>query len=81
MEVHHNVDWRPPGYPQQIGIEAAVEITDKTPDAWRQEVEAWQALGATRLSVYTLDAGLTSVQAHVDALRRFKDATTSAEPN
>jgi probable F420-dependent oxidoreductase len=67
--------------PQRIGIEAAVEIADKTPDAWQRAVEDWRALGATRLTVYTLDAGLTSVQAHLDALRRFKEATTSAEPN
>ena len=67
--------------PQQIGIEAAIEIADKTPDAWRREVEEWRALGATRVTVYTLDAGLTSVQAHLDALRRFKDAAMSAEPN
>lgn len=65
--------------PEEISIEAAVEIAGKTPDDWRSEVDEWRALGATRVTVYTLDAGLHSAQAHLDALRRFKDATSRAE--
>jgi probable F420-dependent oxidoreductase len=65
--------------PQRIGIEGAVEIAGKTPDEWRREVEAWRALGATRIGVYMLDAGLASLQAHIEALARFKEAITSSE--
>jgi probable F420-dependent oxidoreductase len=60
--------------PQRIGIEASIHIAGKTPDDWRREVEAWQILGATRLTVYMLDAGLASLQAHIEALHQFKEA-------
>lgn len=62
--------------PRQIGIEAEVAIARKTPDDWAREVEAWRAFGATHLSVTTMDAGLTTPQAHIDAIRRFKEATS-----
>ena len=62
--------------PRQIGIEAAVEIAKKTPDDWAREVEEWRMLGATHLSVSTMDAGLTTPQAHIDAIRRFKVVIT-----
>jgi alkanesulfonate monooxygenase SsuD/methylene tetrahydromethanopterin reductase-like flavin-dependent oxidoreductase (luciferase family) len=65
--------------PHSIGIEGAVEIAGKTPDEWRRAVEAWGALGATRIGVYMLDAGLASLQAHVDMLARFKEAIASSE--
>jgi probable F420-dependent oxidoreductase len=65
--------------PQSIGIEASVHIADKTPDDWQHEYDRWKALGATHLVVYTLDAGLPSLQAHIEALKRFKEATASSE--
>jgi len=58
--------------PNSIGIEGAIYLADKTPDDWRRESAAWAALGATSLTLYPLDAGLSSVQAHVTALERFK---------
>jgi len=61
--------------PKSIGIEGAISLADKTPDDWRREGAAWEALGATSLTLYPLDAGLSSVQAHVDALEHFKEAT------
>jgi len=60
--------------PATIGIEAVVGLKDGDPDRWRQSVDAWQSLGATHLTVNTMNAGLASPQAHIDAIRRFKDA-------
>lgn len=60
--------------PATIGIEAVVGLKDGDPDRWRQSVAAWQSLGATHLTVNTMNAGLASPQAHIDAIRRFKDA-------
>jgi probable F420-dependent oxidoreductase len=60
--------------PLSIGIEARVSIADGTPDDWRQAAAGWQALGATHLGVNTMNAGLASPQAHIEAIRRFKDA-------
>jgi hypothetical protein len=45
----------------------------------RREVEAWRALGATRIGVYMLDAGLASLLAHIEALARFKEAMDTSE--
>ena len=60
--------------PATIGIEAVVGLKDGDPDRWRQSVAAWQSLGATHLTVNTMNAGLASPQAHIAAIRRFKDA-------
>ncbi|MBI4266613.1 MAG: LLM class F420-dependent oxidoreductase [Acidobacteria bacterium] len=58
--------------PAAIGIEVRVpagESTDKT----RERVERLQALGATHISGVTMNAGLPDPQAHIDAIRRFRD--------
>ncbi len=60
--------------PHAIGIQAALYFADKSPDDWRREVAAWKALGATHLTLYPLDAGLSSLAAHIEALERFKEA-------
>lgn len=71
--------------PQSLGIEAHVTIAKteslhkastnrKTPDELRDEIAAWEALGATHLTVNTmLAADLTSPQAHIEAIRWFKE--------
>ena len=60
--------------PDSIGIEASVSIADRSPDDWVKDVEARKALGVTHVSVYTMGAGLSSPQDHIDAIRRFKEA-------
>lgn len=62
--------------PDSIGIEARVSIGRRTPAEWVREVEGWRELGATHLAVNTMNAGLTSPQAHIDAIRRFKEAVS-----
>jgi alkanesulfonate monooxygenase SsuD/methylene tetrahydromethanopterin reductase-like flavin-dependent oxidoreductase (luciferase family) len=63
--------------PATIGIEARVTIAGKTPDAWKQAVETWQALGATHLGVNTMGAGLSGPHDHIEAIRRFKQAVSA----
>ncbi len=60
--------------PDDIGIESWVSIRGRPQDEWMADVEAWVALGATHISVNTMNAGLTSPQGHIDAITRFKDA-------
>jgi len=60
--------------PTAIGLEGRIAIAGSTPDRWRQEVERWRGLGATHVSVVTMRAGLTTPQAHLDAVRRFLEA-------
>jgi probable F420-dependent oxidoreductase len=65
--------------PASIGIEARVSIGGKNPDEWAREVAGWKELGATHLGVNTMTAGLDSPQAHIDAIRRFKEAIAGLE--
>jgi len=55
-------------------MEARVSIAGGTPEDWRRAAAGWQALGATHLGVNTMNAGLVSPQAHIAAIRRFKEA-------
>jgi probable F420-dependent oxidoreductase len=72
---------RPPG---QVGVDGivnlGVDLQDtpgavlRRPDEWRHDTRLWHDLGATHLTVNTSGAGLRSVEEHIEALRRFKQA-------
>ncbi len=62
--------------PDAIGIESWITIAGRDPDAWAEEARAWKAAGATHISVNTMRAGFDSVGAHIEAIRRFKDAVS-----
>ena len=59
--------------PDDIGVESWVSIRDSSEDDWKRTAEAWRELGATHLSVNTMNAGLESPQAHIEAIERFKE--------
>lgn len=59
--------------PSSIGIEGRITMAGRTPDIWAREAEAWQKLGATHLSVNTMNAGLRSPDDHIRAIRQFKE--------
>ncbi len=59
--------------PDDIGVESWVSIRDSSADDWKRTAEAWRELGATHLSVNTMNAGLGSPQAHIEAIQRFKE--------
>ena len=59
--------------PSSIGTEARINITDGDPEVWQERAAAWQALGATHVSVNTMRAGLRSLQDHVDAIQQFTE--------
>ena len=60
--------------PLEFGIDAWVNTAGQSPDDWRAKAEAWTGLGATHLGLYTMRAGFTKLQEHIDAIRRFKEA-------
>ena len=64
--------------PASIGVEGRLNISTVKEDQWVATVHAWQALGATHLGVSTMNAGLTSPQQHIDAIRRFSDIVMPA---
>ena len=60
--------------PEAVGIEAFLSIGAVPRERWAAHAEAWRAIGATHLAVSTIGAGFTSPQAHIEALRRAKEA-------
>ena len=60
--------------PADVGIETWLNMEDKSPEQWRAEAEGWKKLGATHYSVNTMNSGLTSPQAHIEAIGRIKEA-------
>jgi probable F420-dependent oxidoreductase len=58
---------------QKFGIDPWISIQGAQKDEWRRRVEAWRQLGATHVAVDTMRAGLTSPQAHIDAIRSFRE--------
>ena len=60
----------------EVGIEGSVSIGDRGPEDWARKVQDWKDLGASYISVNTGGAGLSSCDAHIDALGRFKAAVS-----
>ena len=55
--------------PQSIGMEARVGWTPADPDGFSTKVEEWRQVGATHLTIDTMDTGQSSVDDHIAALR------------
>ena len=60
--------------PSAIGIEGRVQLAGGTPELWVETVKAWEGLGATHVSVNTMNAGLRSPEEHIRAVTQFKEA-------
>ncbi len=57
--------------PASIGIEARIPIADRSPDRWAADARWWHNIGASHVSLHTMDAGFGNVSQHLDALQRF----------
>lgn len=57
-----------------FGIQAQAQVRGGNPELWVQHAKKWEDIGATHLAIATMGAGLSSVQDHIEALRRYKDA-------
>ncbi len=58
--------------PKEIGIEARVNVARTGPEDWMEQAKAWEDIGASHLSVNTMNAGFTTAKEHIDAVERFK---------
>mgnify|MGYP001029966337 CR=1 FL=1 len=56
-----------------VGIEGSVAVAGSTPEGCARQATEWEGLGVSHISVNTASARFTSVDQHVDSLRRFKD--------
>ncbi|HKV03409.1 MAG TPA: LLM class F420-dependent oxidoreductase, partial [Ktedonobacteraceae bacterium] len=62
--------------PSEVGIEARVNARDGDLDEWVRQTEGWKDLGATHISINTMDAGYRTPDEHIDAIRRYIKAVT-----
>jgi probable F420-dependent oxidoreductase len=58
--------------PASLDVAGVLFLRNQGPEAWRAELQSWESLGATHLAINTMNAGLTSPTAHLEALRRVK---------
>jgi len=58
----------------EVGTEGSMSISSETPEDWIRQTSAWKEVGATHIAVDTIGAGFSSVDQHIDAMRRFKEA-------
>lgn len=63
--------------PAAIGIEGRISAAERPAEQWLQEIRAWKNLGATHLCINTMKTGLATPTAHIEAIRRFHQATAA----
>lgn len=54
-----------------FGLEARISYA-AGPEAWERLIPAWEAVGATHISLVTTGSGLKGAEEHIQALERFK---------
>lgn len=59
--------------PEAIGMEPRVNYSDGDPEFWQARAEEWRGLGASHFSVNTMSANLAGPDAHINAIREFKE--------
>lgn len=60
--------------PANFGIQAQAQARGGNPELWAKHAQAWKDVGATHLAIATMNAGLATPDAHVDAIRRYREA-------
>ena len=60
--------------PETLGMDATIHLGDKGSQEWGAVTEGWKALGATHGTVRTMYSGFTTLDAHLEALRSFRNA-------
>ena len=59
--------------PDAVGLERRVAYP-AGPAKWASTLDEWAALGGTHLSLSTMNANLPTPDAHIEAIRRFREA-------
>ncbi len=60
--------------PGLVGIEARINANSGDLDELVRQTEEWRNLGATHISLNTMNAGFTTPDQHVEAVRRYRAA-------
>jgi probable F420-dependent oxidoreductase len=60
--------------PAKLGVDASVVLANSTMEQCAASALEWKAFGATHVRINTMDAGISGVQAHIDAMRKWREA-------
>jgi len=60
--------------PAAIGMDATIHLGDRGSQEWAAVTEAWKKNGATHGTVRTMYSGFKTVDEHLEALRRYREA-------
>ncbi|MCY3558139.1 MAG: LLM class F420-dependent oxidoreductase [Chloroflexi bacterium] len=63
--------------PAGFGIEPQAQIRGGNPELWVSHAQRWADLGATAISIATMNAGLPDIDAHIEAVRQYREAVTA----
>ncbi len=56
-----------------FGVNGSVSMLNRSPDDWRKSLDAWASVAATHIHVSTAVSPSTTMEQHMDALRRFRE--------
>jgi probable F420-dependent oxidoreductase len=57
--------------PRSFGFERRIGVGDVPRQEWRHRYEEWSRLGGTQFGINTMEAGFTSLDQHLAAIRQF----------
>ena len=60
--------------PADFGVEPQAQFRGGNPDLWRSHLQSWEEIGATAISIATMNAGFERVDDHIDAVREYREA-------
>lgn len=60
--------------PADFGVEPQAQFRGGNPDLWRSHLQSWEEIGATAISIATMNAGFENVDDHIDAVRQYREA-------
>ena len=58
---------------EDVGIEGRIGLYNTTDGQFGERLDGWREMGATHVTLHTMNAKLASPQQHIDAMRRFMD--------
>ena len=59
-----------------FGFESSQQYT-RGDNQWRGDIAAWREAGGSHISVVTMGANLTTVDGHIEAIKRWRDVYNS----
>lgn len=63
--------------PDSFPMEPQAQFRGGNPELWVSHAQSWVDLGATAISIATMNAGLPDIDAHIEAVRQYKEAVTA----